>query len=205
LTLKACHAILLVMEVSMSDGPYKSLKMPSGWRGVAKLAELDASSPDEITQALHKALAEEFSTGIPPQLISDLRKVLGDGSQSSLDFNEPDRFAGIRAGGVSSPRAALLVDNAAKVFNEGTRGPEALREAVRRTLIELAFQGARQAGEHYYREFEAGRASEVLKRIDETVPRVDFAKLTDLVLGTTSTSSRQSLPKRTGLDDGPRL
>lgn len=189
----------------MSDGPFKSLKMSSGWRRVAKLAELDASSPDEITQALHKALAEEFSNGISPQLISDLRKVLGDGSQSSLDFNEPDRFAAIRARGFSSPRAALLVDIAAKVFDEGIRGSEALRETVSRTLIELALQGVRQAGEHYYREIEGGRASEILKRIEDIVPRVDLAKLKDLVLGITSTSSRQSLQKRTGLDDGPRL
>jgi hypothetical protein len=204
LTLKARHAISLVLEVSMSDGPFKSLKMSRGWRRVAKFAELDASSPDEISQALHKALADEISTGIPPQLISGLRKVLGEGSQSSLDFDESHRFVAIRAR-VSSAGAALLVDNAAKAFNEGLRGSEALREAVSRTLVELALQGARHVEEHYHREIEEGRASQVMKRIDDTVRRVEFAKLTDLVLGMASTSSHQSLQKQTGLDDGPRL
>jgi hypothetical protein len=189
----------------MSDGPWKSLGMRPRWRRAARLAEMDASSPDEIGHELQQALAGDFRREISSGLLTALRQVFEDDRQASLFNREPDRFAAIRSLTDGSPLGALLVEIAAMVANDGGCGSEALHETMRRTVIERALRGIREIEEHHHRLANDGRSSTLRGRLETAVNHIAANTLVDQLLGTPSSSGRQSGQNHSGIDDGPRL
>ena len=188
----------------MSDGPYKTLKMSTGWRRAARFAAIGASSPDDNAQALTDALDQECRTWIRPELVTALRKLFGDESQSSLCLNEPDRFAMVRLYANGSSLGVLLAEHAIMVANEGWQGTKALREVIRRTLMERAYSGAKQVEEHHFRKADDGMSSTVRQRIESAADNIDHAKLANQILGIEPKRIRQLKQILTGIDDGPR-
>ena len=54
----------------MSDGPYRSLKMPRGWKKLAERADKKAYAPEEVRDALPDALEQDWRAEVPDGVCS---------------------------------------------------------------------------------------------------------------------------------------
>lgn len=186
----------------MSDGPWQTLMMSREWRRVARPAEIDASSPDEVARSIKEALTGDFRK-IPVEIITILRKAFGDGRQQRLCLDGHQKLTALRSRADGSPLGALLLSNASVVASEGYQGQSALREAVIRTLRERVIHGGRQVEEHYYREAATGRAAATRRMINVAAQLIDWAGFADRLLGVGAMPTRRATAKFTGVDEGP--
>jgi hypothetical protein len=192
------------MEVLMSDGPWRSLRLSRVWRQVARCAELDASSSEEIASKLRSALASDAGK-VPKKLFVALRRFFGKGLQRSLSLNEPNRQAALYTFAEGNLFGALLVSHAGLVASEGLQGDDAARETFARTLEEWNSTNVLQIQEHYYREAPDRRSPAVGKRIEAALTPADMRGFADGLLGIEPIVKRQADFRFDGIDEGPRL
>jgi hypothetical protein len=188
----------------MSDGPWKTLKMSEGWRSVAKLAEMAASSPEEIIPRIESAITKDLRE-ISRPLILALRQLFGEDQQVSLPLNEPQRFAALRAYSYENPLGALLISYACMLASEGWQGTDGAREAVTRTVKERISCAVRQIDEHHHRESGDGNQSGVGECLIAGTTHVAFEDIANRLLGIDGTRRRHDDQRFRGVDDGPRL
>ena len=188
----------------MSDGPHKSLNMPSGWRKLAERADNQAYAPEEVSDALPDALKQDWRAEVPDSVTNQVRDILD--SQSSLFGDErAERLEALRGGIAGYNLANTFLDYAIQETVRGHSGPEALQEAASNTLSDRAARGTRQVEEHYYRKSSQGRAAYVRERIETGVTQSDIASIAGRFVGTGTSKGPRRPAKQTGLDDGVKI
>ena len=189
----------------MSDGPHRSLNMSSGWKKLAECADNKAYAPEEVRDALSKALGQDWRAEVSDGTISRIRSILGDCQDSLFSDQQARRLEALRRKTAGHNLTSTLLDYAIQATNRGLSGTEALKEAASNTLSDRAARGVRQVEEHYCRKSTQGRSAYVRERIESGVTQSDMTSIVDRVVGTDASKGPRRPVKQIGLDDGVLL
>jgi hypothetical protein len=69
----------------MSDGPHRSLPMRAGWKRTAEQADKPAYSAAEVSDAMCRAVEDDWRAEISDSCVRRLGQILGDQQLSLLD------------------------------------------------------------------------------------------------------------------------
>jgi hypothetical protein len=188
----------------MSDGPHRSLPMRREWKKVAQRAWNPAFEPDEVCAAMEAALEQDWSDGVPPRLLRDVQKVLGDEPElfKELKMSQLDSLR-TTAAGYGSGR--LFVEHVIQLATTGNIRPEIAEEAAVKTLGVLADRCGHQVEEHCCRKASAPHAQRVRARIEEGIASTSLSTLARRLVKREPRSGQAKAAKKQGLDDGVRL
>jgi hypothetical protein len=186
---------------SMSDGPYKTLKMTVKWKILAKLAGNAAHSSAEVAEAVPAALAADWRE-IGQPFLRQMRAALGDDDRGMLLLEVVKQEIGRLRAQASNPMEALLADNAMDVLRDGHRGAAAFQEAASATLSERADRGQRQVEEHYQREASQNQAADIRARLTRSMATADLRGLASALIAGVPARDLTSSVDRSGLDAG---
>ena len=189
----------------MSDGPHRSLKMPRGWKQLAKRAANKAFAPEEVRDALPAALEQDWRGEVPERFCGHVRNILRDNQSSLFGDQRTERLEALREETAGYALGNAFLDYAIQAAAQGRSGDEALREAAGNTLSDRATRGARQVEEHYRRESSQGRAAHVRERIESGVIQSDIAGIAGRLVGIDKSEQARGPTKQTGLNDGVQL
>lgn len=188
---------------TMSDGPYKTLRLSAPWKRLAKLAENATHSSAEVVEVLRPALLHDWGT-IHPGFTEEIRAALGDSERGGLlpivAISEVQRLRSAAA----NPMEALLAEQACDIARDGQAGRPAFEAVVKASLEERAFRRAWQIEEHYLRE-RSPDAGRLRARLGMSIAAAEIGQL---AVGIASGASARSLTlkaDRSGLDEGVPL
>lgn len=187
----------------MSDGPHRTLPMRKHWRDLAERAAKAAHSPEEVREALPRALKRDL---MEAQLES-IRHILGGQDQETLFADERvEQLDGLRRSCRGSAVANIAIDCAIDALSQGLTGDAALQAALENACDERARSGFRSVEEHYQREANARSAKYVRDRMDAARQQCDFRAIASEIVSSGKPKRDSSqLPQHTGLDEGPKL
>jgi hypothetical protein len=189
----------------MSDGPHRSLPMRKGWKRVVERADRDASTEEDIVDALPEALYEDCRSEMPREMLRDLENLLTPSQQTSLlDDDLSTAVTSLRRLVAGYPLAQLFLDCAADAAGQSKKSDIQLINILARTLEDRALRGARQAEEHYKKRTSALRASSIRARLEQAISRISFVDIATNILRGQSAPSK-AIKQHGGLDDGVRL
>jgi hypothetical protein len=154
----------------MSDGPYKTLNMSPAWKKFAELAHKPAFERDQVAATVVPALEETWREDGCAETVRALRKILGDGVQTSMFEKQRavDLEAAQRELSAGSLMRRLIVDHVIQALANGKYGLEAVNEGVENALRDRARRGPPQVEEHYLRKQSSETlAGRVRKRMEK--------------------------------------
>jgi hypothetical protein len=194
----------MTLEVAMSDGPHRSLKMRPGWKKAAEFADNPNCTPEDVGKWLIPALGQDWRAEVPDSLSAGICEIFG--SQDSLFSDQKvmqlDAFRRMTAGlGFSQ----VLIDCAVQLASEDKSGPAAVAEAADRAVAAWAARCARQVEEHYYRESNVPRALNVRARLEGAIRSAASSGLGRQLIKLEPGTAPRTPSKESGLDDGVRL
>lgn len=189
----------------MSDGPHRSLKMNRSWKELAKRADNRAYASEEVSDALPKALSDDWRAEVPDNLCRKVGDILRDVGRSLFGDQRVERLEALRWSTAGYNLGNAFLDYAIQVAAEGLSGSGAVKEAAQRALSDRAARGARQVEEHYYRESTQGRATSVRQRIETGISQCDMTGIAGHLVGTRRGDDPRRSVMQTGLDDGVKL
>jgi hypothetical protein len=179
--------------------------MRRGWKQLAERADNRAFAPDEISDAVIPALAQDWCAAVPDALAGRIRDILG-GPQDSLFWEEKiAQLKTLRTAMTGRGFGDLLIEHAIQTVSEGKSGPDAAAETGAAALASWAARCARQVEEHYCRDSGPRRGVNVRTRIEEGIGRAPLEGLARELLKLGPRSVPRTAQKQTGLDDGVRL
>ena len=189
----------------MSDGPHRSLNMPSGWKKLAERADNSLYAPAEIADGAAPALGQDGKEDISAELARCVCEVLG-GQQDSLFRDEKVmQLEALRRVTAGHGLGQVLIDCAIQAAAKGKLGPAAAVEPAIDALNIWAARCARQVEEHYYRKSTLPRAQNVRARVEEGIRGVSLEGLARQILKLATDPVPRAPSKRSGLDDGVQL
>ena len=187
----------------MSDGPYKSLPLPRGWKKVAKCAETEAYSIDEIRDAVAPAIVNDWKRHQLDAVVQRLVDIFVE-AQGTL-FDPAQEIASLSTQVAGSGFRQALIDCALRQAQEGATGSEAVQHAATDALNIWAARHTRPIEEHYCREWDEGRANNVRQRIESGFGLTQYDQIARQLLKFDPPPAVQIPPKKSGLEEGPRL
>ena len=188
----------------MSDGPHRSLPMRAGWKRAAEWASRPVYSGAEVTEAICRAVEQDWRAEIPDACVRKLSEVLGDRQLSLLNDSRAAQFAAIRRSlKGSGSLGGVLLDCAEEAAASGKFGDDALRKAVENALSDRMLRSARQVEEHCHRNSTA-RGLNIRDRLAESITGASLDSVVNRVLRVGDRSAER-LKKQQGLDDGVPL
>jgi hypothetical protein len=187
----------------MSDGPYRSLKLPSQWKKVARYAENDAFTEDQICDAVGPALAHDWRSGNLDVMARVIGEIVDD-QQTSL-FGRLDQLEALAQASAGNGLRQILAHCAMQRVDAGEVGPAALEGATADALAIWASRHTRPIEEHYCREWDASRAGNVRARIEGGFAATRYDSIARQLLGTEAPAGLRTPPKHDGLAQGPSI
>ena len=185
----------------MSDGPHRSLNMRPHWKAPAQRAANLAHTPAEIREAMAHALKKD----ILEAPIARVREIMN--SDTLFPDLRAEQLAALRAHHPGSTAASGLIDCAIEAVLGGSIGDVGTERALQAALEDNARAAMRSIDEHYQREAGARASRTVRMRLDDTFRHLDCGAIARELLAPARPPSRRSvtLPRQTGLDQGPPL
>lgn len=189
----------------MSDGPHRSLNMRRGWKQFAERADKKAYAPEEVCDAIPKALEQDWRAEVPDSLPRQIRAIMGDMQNSLFGDQRIAKLEALRSGIAGHPLGGVFLDCAIQAAANGKIGDEAVSEAASAALTDRAARAIRQVEEHYHRESTHSRAMNVRERMDSGVVQTDVAAIAENLIGTNKTAQPRTPANKAGLDDGVKF
>ena len=189
----------------MSDGPYKSLPMPLGWRRFAKVAEREAYSEDEMSHTLRDALEADWQNCIPESLMRMVGDVLSGEQTDFLRDQRTELLDLLRKEDPGQSLRITFLDHVVHSVTNGYFGKEALVDAAQCTLVDHAQRGARQVKEHYHRKATQGHPVAIRRRIQRAAELLATEALARRLCGNSRRQKPRRPAKQSGLEDGVKL
>lgn len=187
----------------MSDGPYRSLVLPSQWKKVAKYAENNAFTVDQICEAVGPALANDWRSGDLDVMARIIGEIV-DGQHASL-FGRLEQLEALAQASAGNGLRQVLIQCAMQRVDQGEFGPAALEGATANALEIWASRHTRPIEEHYCREWDASRAGNVRARIEGGFAATRYDSIARQLLGTEAPVGLRAPPKHDGLEEGPPI
>ena len=170
----------------------------------AKYAYNSAFSQGAVRDALTTAVVGDCRKEISYSFVEMVREALSNKQADLFGDYRLQRVESLRSEANGYPFRKVFLD-AAVAATEGQSGNEALVEAVRQTVLDLAIRRARQVEEHYHRQPKQNQVVSVRERIESAVKELDEAKIASGLVGIDDSGQRQRPTKQIGLDDGVQL
>lgn len=187
----------------MSDGPYRSLKLPSQWKKVAQYAENDAFTEDQICDAVGPALANDWRSGDLDLMARVIGEIV-DGQQTSL-FGQLDQLEALAQASAGNGLRQILIHCAMQRVDAGDVGSAAVEGATADALAIWASRHTRPIEEHYCREWDSSRAGDVRARIEGGFAATNYDSIARQLLGTEAPARLRSPSKRDSVEEGPSI
>lgn len=189
----------------MSDGPHRSLSMRRPWKELAKRGDQRTYDSEQVAEAATQALASDFKNEVSWPLINVLKDVF-TGRDNSLGLPEIalqqlEEAKALAAGSVFGMNAVAW---SIQLVYEGRLDKQALYDAVGFAAKERGFANMRSVEEHYLRESNQRRATDVRVRLNSAISGLSESKLGAMLVDPHPAAAR-GLRKRTGLSDGVPL
>lgn len=187
----------------MSDGPHKSLPLRFHWRKFAERAATDAYSIEEVSEALPFAIREDLREAP----LATVWNILAGGEQQSLFCDEKlEKLEVLRKTCRGSSMAHTLIDCAIEAVGNGLTGGTAYRSTLENAFDGYTYSICRSVEEHYLRKASNHEARFIRNRLSDARRGCDFKGLAEDLMAAGSPLLRSNrLPRRTGIDEGPRL
>lgn len=176
--------------------------MRRGWKQLAERADKNAFAPEEICDAIPRALEQDWRAEVPQSLPRQIRAILEDNQSSLFGDQRLEKLEALRSNAAGYPLAGVFLDCAIQTAASGKAGDQAISEAVRGALMDRVARGIRQVEEHYRRESTQNRAMNVRERMESTVTQTDISAIIERVVGTGKAALPRMPAKQAGLDDG---
>lgn len=189
----------------MSDGPHRSLPMQSKWKKLAKYADKEAFSAEDVCDRLRGALENDWRKEVPQTFVLKISKVLSDNQTDIFGSQTTHSLQLLLREAAGSPICMLFLDNTIRATEQGLSGDKVIIEAVRQTLTDRAMRGVRQVDEHYLRKSTQKRATRVTQRIKDAIESWDSEVTGRRLLGIEKSEHLRASAKQMGLDDGVQL
>jgi hypothetical protein len=194
----------MTFEVTMSDGPHRSLNMNRSWKRLAEYADNEAYSLAEIAGAYIPALEQCCRDEVPDGLWGNLNRIFADQQQALFGEQKVQEITALRASVAGRPLGCALVDEAERLASIGTLGTQFLLEATTRALLSRAARANRQVEEHFYRNSTDRRTKNVRDRMESGLKAAALKTLAERCFNTSSAPISRSR-KQADLDDGVQL
>jgi hypothetical protein len=178
--------------------------MRRGWKRVAERSDRPAFTPEEISEAIVPALAQDCRAEMRPEFLDALIETFR--RQGSELF--PDEIGPRLASMYENTHCGLersLLENVQHCTQNGASGIDVLEAAALNALKDRGARGLRQVEEHYCRKSNQSRALRVRERIEAALGIADLKGFVRQLFGLESRSSLRNPAKHSGLDDGVRL
>lgn len=179
--------------------------MTRGWKRLAERDDKRAYAPEEVSDALPAALAQDWKAEVPPGMLAGVRQVLGDVQPSLFGDDRLDSLEALRSVAAGHTLSGVLLDCAMQVVVQERGGDEAFKMAVAAALGDRAARRSRQVEEHYLRRSNGQRAFHVRQRIEDGVKRVDLNTLAGQLVGSVASKGQVAPQLKSGLDEGVKL
>lgn len=179
--------------------------MQPKWKKLAKYADREAFSAEDVCDGLRVALENDWRKGVSQAFVLKISKIL---SHNQTDIFGNQTTHGLRLllrEAAGSPICILFLGNTIRATEQGLSGDKAIIEAVRQTLTDRAMRGVRQVDEHYLRESTQKRATHVTQRIKDAIEIWDSEATGRHLLGIEKSEQLRASAKQMGLDDGVQL
>lgn len=178
--------------------------MRRAWKKVAERAANPASAPGEIFSALVPALAQDWTDGVPADVVRGVDDIFGD-QQDLFREQKVRRLESLRPRTAGHGFGNVFLECAIQLATTGEAGAEAAVEAASNALAVRASRGAHQVEEHYCRKSNTPRAQRVRARIEQGIGDAPLNDLARQLLKRDPGPPPRSPAKKRGLDDGVKL
>jgi hypothetical protein len=198
------------IEVIVSDGPHRSLKMRRPWQNVAEYADNPGFSPEEVGDALSVALANDWKTDIPPKVAQQVGVLLNEPQASLFSETRVQQLEALRPQ-MTGELGHLLIDHSIfyvthRVPTDGIPSDQDASAAVGADVLRhWSARGARQVEEHYIRKSSQVHARDIRTRLEQSIARAVTGSLGRQLLGGGVVKAPLAIRRRTGIDDGVPL
>lgn len=179
--------------------------MKPPWKKVAERAWKTTFSSDEIAEAVPRALLRECD----PALVRQLEKALIPADQGALFDEIPQEVAArvdrLRASCPGSSFGSNLIDAAIYEIYHRTPGAsilDAALESALRATAECAYRGIE---EHGLRHGGLTTSRALRANLESADSRVDYQAIRNGLRGTAAQRLSQSIPKKSGINEGVPL
>lgn len=189
----------------MSDGPYRSLNMRPAWKKVAKFADMDASAPEDVSNAVIGAFAQDWAAGVAEPVARCICDVLGGWKDSLFQDQKVMQLEALRPMTAGHELSQLLVDCAIRRASSDRSGTDTAVEATADALAIWGARHGRQIEEHFYRKSTVQRAHNIRSRIEGGIGQTSLNGLARQFLNLEPKMVKHTPPKQSGLDDGVPL
>lgn len=189
----------------MSDGPHKSLPMPTAWKQFAERICNEAFSEEEVLSALASALINDGNADKLPNAIESISDLLASNEGALFKNDLAQSIDDERVKYAGYPMAMLFLDHAKHEFTQAQSNSDAVENAVEASLRERAVRGNRQVEEHYARETSNYDPVHLRSRLESSYSRTDFHELSSNFLSPAGDGGKRSTLKSDGIDDGVLL
>ena len=170
-------------ELTMSDGPHRSLPMRRPWKELAKRGDQCTYDSEQVAEAATHALASDFRNEVSWALIDALKSVFG-GRDNSLRLPEIAilQLHDLRtlAGGSVFGRNAI--EWSIQLINEGRLEADAVYDAIGLAAKVRGFANTRAIHEHVLRETNQIRADGVTARLNRAIGELSESSLGSMLM-----------------------
>lgn len=188
----------------MSDGPHRSLQLPKLWKELAKRADQQIYSLEQVVEATANALAGDFNE-VKWTLLDALKSIF-TGRHNSLMSPE---IALQELQSAKKLAAASVFGGNAVAFSEelirgGNFGLDAFHDAIGAAAKQRGYANVKSVEEHYLREASQRRAFQAKGRLHNAISSFSETRLGSMLVDKRSAITRRP-NKNTSIDDGVPL
>jgi len=175
--------------------------MRPGWKKAGKYAEKPAFEIDQISEAIADATCADWQQEDPAEFVQSVRVVI-EGNDLFAD-QKSIQLENLRLTASGHVFASIFLDCATREVQVGGQKEGLDLRAMMAALAIWIARHGRQIEEHYCRETDERRATDVRGRIEQAIKQIPKEKLANRLLNPIPLSSKGS--KHAGLDDGVQL
>jgi hypothetical protein len=195
------------LEIAMTDGPFKNLRLGIHWKRFAEAVQNDAVDSTERCALGSDALIRDILTDDTRALLRDLQSYV---NQDQLEFDPLSSVESIFDGHSKSPFADTFQKEL--VFRlSGRISPDiAIRKALESSVSDQISKAANRIEEECIRARETGEMWRdqfdcTVVQARKTFDALARSEICDALLAGNKYAFKCAVSKRHGLDEGPRL
>lgn len=184
----------------MSDGPFKTLKMTSKWKKVARVAEKGASESYDVQREVVKALKDDC---VNESLYETVRSFLNNTAGESREQELLDRVNELKDNRNADSLTLDFASNLTRADFHSSTTEECVINALKDTFKFRLAQRERQMNEHYSRKEAHTQRRILVANLRNVQDLFDYSGFSKSIVSNKGYRLARRLSQ--GLDDGVRL
>jgi hypothetical protein len=207
LTLSGFYIIYKTPRTSMSDGPFKNLKLNRRWKRFAEAVQNAAFDHAECCAMASDALVREILTDGVLALLADLQAYA---SRKQLDLDLLSSVESIFNIHMKTPFTDTMQKEIAFCLSEQAVPADAVRQALKASVNEQISEAMNRIEEECIRAREVGEMwqdqfNHTVKQASATFNTLAIDKICEALLAGNKNAFKKAVSKKVGLDEGACL